>query len=191
MDGFSAIVGSDGADLSLADLARDEVYLNHKAASELRVEPGAQVVVYAAGVAHEARVRDVVSFEGAGTADAALLVPLATAQEFFGHPGEIRAVLVSNRGDAFGGAALSDEVAAILSPVAAERQLEVQTVKQDAIEAADEAGAAFVAFFTTFCRSDHRTIHLGADQELDGAGLPGGLEKPGHSGRGSGGSDPS
>ncbi len=150
MDGFSAIVGSNGDDLSLADLARGEVYLNRKAASELRVEPGAKVVVYAAGVPHQARVRDVVGFEGAGTADAALLVPLATAQEFFGHPGEIRAVLVSNDGDAFAGAALSDDVSALLSPVAAERQLEVKTVKKDAIESADEAGAAFIAFFTTF-----------------------------------------
>jgi putative ABC transport system permease protein len=149
MDGFSEITGSAG-DVSLGDLASGEVYLNEKAASELRVEPGAEVVVFAAGTPHEARVRDVVEFEGAGTADAALLVPLAVGQELFGHPGEIRAVLVSNRGDDFAGAERSDEVAALLEPVAADLDLEVQTVKQDALEAADEAGATFVAFFTTF-----------------------------------------
>ncbi len=150
MEGFSRIVGSRGDERSLGELARDEIYLNRKAASKLRVEPGARVVVYAAGVPSEMRVRDVVGFEGAGTADAALLVPLTTAQELLGHPGQIRAVLVSNSGDAFGGAELSDRVAEILEPVAAARLLEVQTVKADAIEAADEAGAAFVAFFTTF-----------------------------------------
>ncbi|MGH3135307.1 MAG: ABC transporter permease [Gaiellaceae bacterium] len=149
MDGFSEITGSSG-EVSLGDLAPGEVYLNAKAASELRIEPGAGVVVFAAGVPHEARVRDVVEFEGAGTADAALLVPLAAGQKLFGHPGEIRAVLVSNRGDDFGGAERSDEVAALLEPVAADLELEVQTVKQDALEAADEAGATFVAFFTTF-----------------------------------------
>jgi putative ABC transport system permease protein len=101
-------------------------------------------------VPHQARVRDVVAFQGAATADAALLVPLETGQEWFGHPGRIRAVLVSNRGDDFGGAALSDEVAAMLQPVARELDLEVQTVKKDALEDADEAGATFVAFFTTF-----------------------------------------
>ncbi len=150
MQGFSRIVGSGGDELSLADLARDEIYLNAKAASKLRVEPGARVVLYAAGGPHAMRVRDVVHFEGAGTADAALLVSLRTAQELFGQPGRIRAVLISNRGDAFGGAKLSDRVAEVLRPVAAERGLEVETVKQDAIEAADEAGASFVAFFTTF-----------------------------------------
>jgi putative ABC transport system permease protein len=150
MDGFSPITGSSGDELALDDLGHRELFLNRKAAAELRVAPGARVIVFAGGAPHEARVRDVVRFEGAGTADAALLVPLAAAQRLFGHPGEIRAVLVSNRGDDFGGAALSDRVATLLNPAARELDLEVQTVKQDAIEAADEAGAAFVAFFTTF-----------------------------------------
>jgi putative ABC transport system permease protein len=150
MDGFSEIVGSTGEAVSLGDLAAQELYLNRKAASELGIDPGAPVVVFAAGRPHRLRVRDVVDFEGAGTADSALLVPLATGQELFGHPAEIRAVLVSNQGDDFGGAELSDEVVALLEPVAGELGLEVQTVKQDALEDADEAGAAFVAFFTTF-----------------------------------------
>ena len=150
MDGFSEITGSTGDELSLADLGPGEVYLNRKAGSELRIEPGAEVVVFAAGVPHRMRVRDLVEFEGAATADAALLVPLTTGQELFGHKGEIRAVLVSNEGDDFGGAALSAKAEALLQPVASELGLEVETVKADALVDADEAGAAFVAFFTTF-----------------------------------------
>jgi putative ABC transport system permease protein len=150
MAGFSEITGSSGDAVALADLAIGEAYLNRKAASELGIESGARIVVFAAGVPHELLVRDVVDFEGTGTADSALLVPLATGQGLFDHPGEIRAVLVSNRGDEFGGAELSDEVVALLEPVAADLGLEIQPLKQDALEAADEAGAAFVAFFTTF-----------------------------------------
>jgi putative ABC transport system permease protein len=148
--GFSEPEGSSGEPAALADLASDEVYLNRKAASELGIGSGATVVVFAAGVPHELRVRDVVNFEGAGTADSAVLASLATAQKLFAHPNEIRAVLISNRGGDFAGAELSDDVVAVLEPVAAELGLEVQPVKQDALEAADEAGAAFVAFFTTF-----------------------------------------
>jgi putative ABC transport system permease protein len=150
MDGFSEITGSSGEIVALGALAPDEVYLNRKAASELGIEPGARIVVFAAGAPHDARVRDVVAFEGAGTADAALLVPLATGQALFGQTGKIRAVLVSNRGDAFAGAELSDDVAGALEPVARDLGLEVQTLKQDALEDADEAGATFVGFFTTF-----------------------------------------
>jgi len=150
MEGFSPIVGADGEELSLGDLAVGEVYLNRKAAEELRVEAGDPVVVYAAGEPSPARVRDVVRYDGAGTADAALLVTLTSAQELFRRPGAIRAVLVSNEGDAMSGAALSERVEDRLEPLADTLGLEVQTLKADALEDAVERGAAFVAFFTTF-----------------------------------------
>ncbi|HSG14154.1 MAG TPA: FtsX-like permease family protein [Gaiellaceae bacterium] len=151
MEGFSPIVGPDGEHLALGDLGPGEVYLNREAAKELRVGAGDPVVVYAGGPEGvPARVREVVRYEGAATAGAAMLVPLEEAQKLFGHPGEIRAILVSNRGGATDGAALTDDVVANLQPVADRLGLEVQTVKQDAIEAADETGAAFISFFTTF-----------------------------------------
>jgi putative ABC transport system permease protein len=150
MEGFSPIRSSDGEAVSLDDLRTDEVYLNRKAANELRVEPGDRVLVYAGGEPARMRVRDAVRFDGAGTADAALLVPLTEAQRLLGHPGEVKLVLVSNRGDALAGDAVSDEVSNRLAPVVGSLGLEVQTVKQDAIDDADAAGNAFMAFFTTF-----------------------------------------
>ncbi len=151
MEGFSPIVGSGGERLSLGDLGPNEVYLNRKAAKKLRVVPGDEIVVYAGGAQpRPSRVRDVVGFDGSGSADAAVLVPLAQAQRLFGHPGEIRAVLISNRGGATAGAALTDEVVERLDPLANRLDLEVTPLKQDAIDAADEMGAAFTAFFTTF-----------------------------------------
>ena len=83
MTGFSPIRGSEGKALSLGELRAGEVFLNRKAASELRVEPGARVLVYSGGEPVPMRVRDTVHFDGAGTADAALLVPLAEAQQLF------------------------------------------------------------------------------------------------------------
>jgi putative ABC transport system permease protein len=150
MTGFSPIRGSGGEELSLADLGAREVYLNVRAARDLRVEPGARVVVYAGSGPVAARVRDVVRFDGAGTADAALLVSLDQAQQLFGQEGRIRAVLVSNRGGDVAGAALTEEVVALLRPIVASRDLEIETLKRDAIEDADAAGNAFMTFFTTF-----------------------------------------
>ena len=150
MDGFSAITGPDGEELTLGDLRPGEVYLNVKAARELQVAAGDGVVVYAGRAPVRARVRDVVSFDGARTADAALLVSLDEAQRVFGREGEIRTVLVSNRGGDVAGAELSDDVVALLEPFVSSRDLEIQTLKADAIEDADAAGTAFMAFFTTF-----------------------------------------
>jgi len=111
MAGFSPIIGSDGKRLSLDALGKGEVFLNRKAADELRVSAGDRVLVYAGDARRSARIRDVVRFDGAGTADAALLMPLASAQQLLGQPGKIRTVLISNRGGPLAGAAHSDDVA--------------------------------------------------------------------------------
>jgi len=150
MDGFSPIRGSDGATVSLDDLRSGEVYLNRKAASKLRVGSGDRVLVYTGDRATPARVRDIVRFDGSGTLDSALLLPLEQAQRLFGHEDEVMLVLVSNSGGDLEGASLSDEVSERLEPLVGPLGLEVQSLKQDAIEEADAQGNAFMAFFTTF-----------------------------------------
>jgi len=108
------------------------------------------VLVFGGGPSLHATVRDVVRYEGAGTADAALFLPLAEAQAFLGLPGKVRHVLISNRGDKISGAALTDDVVDRLEPVLAPLGLDVDPSKRDALEAADVAGSTFMAFFTTF-----------------------------------------
>jgi putative ABC transport system permease protein len=150
MAGFSPIVGSDGRHVSLADLSPGQAYLNTDAADELGVRPGDTVIAYPSGNRAVLRVRDVVEFNGAATADAALLVPLEQAQLFYARYGQVLGVMISNRGSGDSAVALSDSVERKLGPTLRAHDLELQTIKQDAIEAADEAGSAFMAFFTTF-----------------------------------------
>jgi putative ABC transport system permease protein len=150
MKGFSPIVGSDGRHVSLADLSPGQAYLNTDAADELGVRPGDTVIAYPAGSRAVLRVRDVVEFNGAATADAALLLPLEEAQLFYARYGQVLGVMISNRGSGGSAVALSDAVERTLTPTLQAHDLELQTIKQDAIESADEAGSAFMAFFTTF-----------------------------------------
>ena len=150
LDTFAPIIGSDGERHSLAELSSGQVFLNRDAAEELRVRPGDTIVAYPAGNPAYVTVRDVVEFNGTGTADAALLLPLEEAQLLFARYGQVLGVMISNRGSGDSAVALSDSVERKLQPVLAAHDLEVQTVKQDAIEMADEAGSAFMAFFTTF-----------------------------------------
>ena len=150
LEGFAPITGLDGETLSLAALEPGDVYLNADAADELGARAGDDVVVYPSGKPFRATVRAVVDFEGAGTADAAVLLPLDEAQRLYGHPGEILGVMISNEGTGDAAVALSDRVLEELGPVLGAHELEAKALKQDAIEAADEAGSAFMAFFTTF-----------------------------------------
>jgi putative ABC transport system permease protein len=149
MEGFGTIEGSDGP-VSLAELENGQVFLNADAARELDVQPGDRILIFAGHQPARATVRDVVRYQGAGTTDAGLLMPLADAQAFLGTPGKVRHVLVSNRGGPMSGAALTDQVVDRLRPALSPLGLDVDPSKQDAIDAADVAGTTFMAFFTTF-----------------------------------------
>ena len=139
-----------GGALSLDDLHAGEVFVNEKAADELLASAGDEVTVFIGQTRVSLMVRDVVRYDGAGTDDLALLMPIAAAQKLLDRPGQVNHVLISNRGDTMSGAGLSDQVVRELRPVLAPLGLEVETAKQDAIETADEQGAAFIGLFTTF-----------------------------------------
>jgi putative ABC transport system permease protein len=149
MEGFGVIEGTEGP-VALADLARSEAFVNADAADELGVRRGDRLLIYAGGPALRVTVKDIVRYQGAGTADSALFLPLAEAQALMGRPGQVRHVLISNRGDEWAGAAATDEVVERLTPVLGPLGLEADPSKSDAVEAADVQGAAFMAFFTTF-----------------------------------------
>src|SRR5919206_397249 len=92
------------------------------------------------------RVKAIVRYDGGGTDGAGVLMPLRAAQQLLGKPRLVKAVFVSNAG----GVAATDEVMPLLRAQAAPLGLEVDNTKQDALEQADAAGAAFMSFFTTF-----------------------------------------
>lgn len=150
MEGFGEIRGPGGTALELGALGPGEAYLNRTAAAELRARRGDRVAVLAGGRPAVLRVSEVVSFDGAGTTESALLAPLASAQALLGVPGRANRVLVSNRGGAESGARLTDAVLARVEPAVAPLGLEATAAKADALDAADAAGDAFMAFFTTF-----------------------------------------
>jgi putative ABC transport system permease protein len=150
MDGFAPIEGPDGKAIPLGALEPGEIFLNEEAGEELLARPGDRVLLYTGEEPVTMRVREIVSFEGTVTADAALLMPLPEAQALTGRDGEVNAVFVSNQGGTLGGVDLSDEVAGLLRTELADLPLEVATLKQDILEDADVAGNAFMAIFTTF-----------------------------------------
>ena len=84
--------------------------------------------------------------------DVVLMASLSTVQEMLGRPGELSAVLVSNRGDVFGGVGLTDTVVERYRDHQAVggNGLELVGIKRDVIDQANEIGGVFVSIFTTF-----------------------------------------
>ncbi|MGH3083666.1 MAG: ABC transporter permease [Gaiellaceae bacterium] len=140
----------DGQVQYLNDLRPGEVFVNADAADELQADPGDTLRLYAEGESFGARVRAIVDYKGTGTDGSALIMPLDEAQTVLDRNGEIRYVMISNRGDELSGAALTDEVIATVNPTLKPFGLEADPVKQDALDEADAEGNAFMSVFTTF-----------------------------------------
>jgi putative ABC transport system permease protein len=150
MAGFGSIRAGGGRSVSLADLHADEVYLNADGAKDLGTRPGDRLVLFAAGRATPVTVRDVVTYDGAGTDKYAVLMPLRSAQGILGVGDRVQEVLVSNVGGALSGAAHTTAVQKVLTPAAAGFGLQSQPVKRDGLDQADKQGASFLSLFTTF-----------------------------------------
>jgi putative ABC transport system permease protein len=150
MTGFGEIRGTDGATLSLADLGPDEVYVDRDAADVLAARPGDELQLLAGTRSEQARVAAVVDYDGAGTEDASVLVPLERGQRLLEREGEVQFVMVSNHGDEISGAAATDDVVRAATPALGELGVELEEVKQEGLEAADVVGDVFISIFTTF-----------------------------------------
>jgi putative ABC transport system permease protein len=140
----------DGHVQYLNDLAPGEVFINADAADELQARPGDRLRLFAEGDSFAARVGAVVDYKGTGTDGAALIMPLEAAQTVLHRTGEIRYVMISALGGELDGVSLTDEVIATVNPTLKPFGLEADPVKQDALEAADAEGNAFMSVFTTF-----------------------------------------
>ena len=132
--------------VSLGDLRPGEVYLNAKAASSLDARRGDSLRILVGGAAATVTVRNIVSYRGSGSPDEGLLMPLAPAQRLLGKPGLIKLVFVANRD----GVGATDRVIELLRPTLSPLGLEANNSKQDALDVADQQGAAFMSIFTTF-----------------------------------------
>jgi putative ABC transport system permease protein len=150
LGGFGTIRGSGGHDVLLTDLAPGSVYLDRRAASKLRARAGDHIVALTEGRVLPLRVADIVDARGTGSDAGSMLMPLAAAQNALGATGKVKQIVVSNRGGESTGVTRTAAVVQRLNSVLAPRGLEAQPVKRDGLDAADEAGNAFMQMFTTF-----------------------------------------
>ncbi len=80
-----------------------------------------------------------------------IVVPLSQMQSYHS-PGstEINNILITNKGDSFTGATHSEAIMSILEPSLEGTEFEVNSIKKDALDDADEGGAQFSTIFLVF-----------------------------------------
>lgn len=150
MAGFGRITGDGGREWQLKDLASDEIFLNREAGEELDAQPGSKLTLYAASQQQVMTVKDVVDIESGGGTDTLIMMTLTDAQELFQKPGQIKHVIISNRGNRESGVGLTEQVIAAAQPTLDRLGLAIEPTKKEDLQAADDAGATFSTFFVTF-----------------------------------------
>jgi len=133
----------------LPGLASGQVLVNESLARQLDVSPG-DTLLLVKGMPMQVQAVGVVPDGGLSGSSPAVIAPLAWAQAFFGHDGQINALLVSNVGDAETGVGLTDRAVALLDPVAAAAGLVVSPIKADGLDAAAQGAEFITTLFITF-----------------------------------------
>ena len=110
LSGFKALTLESGHEVSLLDLAEDEVYINEQAVEELDAVPGDELRVVQGEGIRSFSIEGIVRDGGLAGSDPTMVMPLQRAQEVFERPGQVNLIAVSNRGDERSGAELSREV---------------------------------------------------------------------------------
>lgn len=150
---YTRLTTLDGADASFEDLASPgediPVFLDGDTAEDLQAEAGDQLYVYVGAQPVSLRLAGVVEGSSSGSLTFVLMT-LDRAQALLGRTGMINAVYISNNGGEIDGARFSDEVEARLEAPLEDMGFKVQTVKKDALSAADTFGSLLTAVFVLF-----------------------------------------
>ena len=149
MTDFSKMVTVDGHEVSLNDLAPNEVYIDKSTAKDLKAEVGDQLLLYAGAKPTLLNLAGVLKSASSGSLSF-VVMPLDKAQSIVGKDGQINAIYVSNKGGRVGGAKYSGAVEDELKGLLAGTGLEVETVKKDTLDQADMAGTALTTMFVAF-----------------------------------------
>ena len=122
LDGFGGFVLDDGGEVVVDSLRPGEVFINSAAAEDLEAIAGDALTIFVYGEPTSLTVKGIVSGGGPVGTEPTLLLNLAEAQRMFGKEGYVNSIVVSNRGDEYAGADLSEEVTRTLRVLFTDRQ---------------------------------------------------------------------
>ena len=153
--GFGSLFDTGGAPVDLGSLGPSEVYIDQDGAEALQARVGDTLgIAVGPGDLSEMTVKGIADgwYFKRSEIEVVVMLPLATAQELLDREGQLSSILISNRGDEFGGEPLTPAIVGryeALEAVAG-AGLEIFEVKTEAIRVANQFGSLFVSFFTTF-----------------------------------------
>jgi len=152
MESFDPMLDKEGNTLLLQDLNEGEIYVSTDLADNLEVSTGDYTDVYMSTEAIPLTIKGIYNTGGNPSGNLSMVTSLSQIQTLRGSE-EINYILITNQGGLIDGADHTDAVVDSLTSeeVGLEAAgLKVETVKQDALNLADEVGSGFSSIFLIF-----------------------------------------
>jgi putative ABC transport system permease protein len=146
-----AFVLSDGTRTDGSALAGNRTYVNEELAAAVQARAGSHLTLFLGSAPVNVTVEDVLRSEGKALWNNApnLFLPLSEVQRILGRTGEINVIVVSNVGGVEDGQlATSSAVEELDAALGAGHPYTIEAVKQDRIEAADQAANQLTDLFS-------------------------------------------
>jgi putative ABC transport system permease protein len=161
MAGFNELIDEQGNALSLADLAPGQIYISMELADELAVISGDDILLFLGSIPSVLNVAGLYekgayptasaySEEDIDSTDLSVVMPLSSLQTIVSKDGMINSVIITHIGNSIEGAEYTEVVVTKMETLLDEHGLEgfeVITLKQDALDTAEEAGSSFFTIF--------------------------------------------
>lgn len=153
---FGGLTATDGVPVDFGALGPDDVVVSAGLATDLDAAVGDQLVIFynntptnwtVAAIAEDSYLSGTRRGDASGLETGGLAMTLAGLQDVTGQPGLISAIAISNTGDARGGVARTDAVAASISETVPGKDLGIDPVKQDQVERAEQVSTRFTGIF--------------------------------------------
>ena len=152
MSGFGGLIDDRGGSLSIGDLAPAQVYISGDLADKLDAGKGETIDLYLGNQRSQYEVAGTYRKGAHPAGKLSIVMPLSRLQALTGNEGKITAVIITNRGDAIAGAEHTSAVVDPLETALEETGLEVEPIKQKALERAEENGTELSNVFFVFAQ---------------------------------------
>jgi len=158
MEPFDPLLDEQGNELSLSDLedlGDGHVYVSTALAEELEAGVNDEIDVYLGVEGTPLTIAGIYETGGNPSTftmdtDASMVAPLSQIQSILGGLSEINFIIITNHGGEIDGAKHTDAIMAVLEPSLVGTGLKAEPIKQEALDAADDGGAAFSSMFLVF-----------------------------------------
>lgn len=147
---FGKLSDSQGKELKLSDLGKNEVYINEKTADKLEVKAGDKINIFTSASQYAIEVKGVIAKGAVPSYGPSAVLAIEQAQKLLDMPAGYSSILISGKGNETSGVEHSAAIFKKVKKLFNGTPFEVEQTKKDMLEQAKQQANMFTTIFLVF-----------------------------------------